>query len=59
MLIITPPINRSYIVRLSLILPLHIYIYIYMQMRSAVREVATHFPTAIITGRSRDKVTTN
>lgn len=57
MLIITPPINRSYIVRLSLILPLHIYIY--MQMRSAVREVATHFPTAIITGRSRDKVTTN
>ncbi|KAF3642002.1 putative trehalose-phosphate phosphatase G [Capsicum annuum] len=27
-----------------------------LQMRSAVRDVANHFPTAIISGRSRDKV---
>lgn len=26
------------------------------QMRSAVKNVAKYFPTAIITGRSRDKV---
>jgi trehalose 6-phosphate phosphatase len=28
-----------------------------VQMRAAVREVAKYFPTAIISGRSRDKVT--
>lgn len=28
----------------------------YFQMRSAVRNVAKYFPTAIITGRNRDKV---
>lgn len=30
---------------------------IYLQMRSAVSNVAKYFPTAIISGRSRDKVT--
>lgn len=28
-------------------------------MRAAVRNVAKYFPTAIISGRSRDKVLTN
>lgn len=30
--------------------------YFICQMRSAVRGVASYFPTAIISGRSRDKV---
>ena len=36
-------------------MPYKIYIW---QMRAAVREVAKYFPTAIISGRSRDKVMT-
>jgi hypothetical protein len=28
-------------------------------MRAAVREVAKHFPTAIVSGRSREKVISN